>query len=142
MSFISKPALQARFVDALNANEAFAEQTRWFDGSVLLEVGDDRLWLKIYCGRVIDCRTAVPPFGYTFKFSGTEQAWKLLLSGKRRWADLTFPGKRYFDDDPDLKRVGELSVEIATEGNLLEAGRLTEAMFELAYTLKDTAAAR
>ncbi|MGD9603810.1 MAG: hypothetical protein AB7O21_02520 [Gammaproteobacteria bacterium] len=142
MSFIANPTLQTRFVKALNANAAFTEQTRWFDGSVLLEVDADRLWLKIYCGRVIDCQTAVPPFGYTFKFSGPEKAWKSLLSGKRLWADLTFPGKRNFDDDPRLKRVGEMSVDIATEGNLLEAGRMTEAMFELAYTLKAVAGKR
>lgn len=139
MSFLTRPAFQASFVKALNANRDFVEQTRWFDGSVLLEVGDDRLWLKIYCGRVIDHQSAVPPFGYTFKFSGAEAAWKQLLSGKRRWADLTFPGKRDFGDDPGLSRVGELSVAIATEGNLLEAGRMTEAMFQLAYTLKDVA---
>jgi hypothetical protein len=142
MSFISKPVFQARFVRALNANASFVEQTRWFDGSVLLEVDTDRLWLKIYCGKVIDYQGAVPPFGYTFKFSGNEAAWKQLLNGKRRWADLTYPGKRDFSDDPDLKRVGEISVDIATEGNLLEAGRMTEAMFQLAYTLQATAAKR
>ena len=139
MSFLANPALQRRFLKALNANAEFVTQTQWFDGSVLLEVGDDRLWLKIYRGKVIDHQTSVPPFGYTFKFSGTEAGWKLLLSGKRRWADLTFPGKRYFDDDPKLKRVGEMEVVIATEGNTLEAGRMTEAMFLLAYTLKDAA---
>lgn len=139
MTFIAKPALQQRFVKALNANKKFVEQSRWFDGSVLLEMGSDRLWLKIYNGKVIDHLTAVPPYGYTFKFTGTEASWKLLTSGKRTWADLTFPGKRYFDDDPKLTRVGEMSVEIATEGNLLEAGRLTEAMFQLAYTLQAVA---
>jgi hypothetical protein len=139
MTFIAKPAFQTRLVKALNANAQFNEQARWFDGSVLLEVDDDKLWLKIYCGKVIDHRTAIPPFGYTFKFSGPERAWKELLAGKRRWADLTYPGKRRFEDDPKLARVGEMSVDIATEGNLLEAGRLTEAMFHLAYTLRDCA---
>jgi hypothetical protein len=142
MTFLSKPAFQARFVKALNANGVFVEQTRWFDGSILLEVDDDRLWLKIYRGKVIDSMPGVPPFGYTFKFRGSTAAWQALISGKRRWADLTFPGKRDFSDDPGLKRVGELSVDIATEGNLIEAGRLSEAMFELAYTLKDIAGKR
>ncbi|MBL6750305.1 MAG: hypothetical protein ISP90_07265 [Nevskia sp.] len=142
MSFIANPAFQARLLKALAANAAFCEQTRWFDGSVLLQVDDDRLWLKIYCGKVIDHQTAVPPFGYTFKFAGSEASWNLLLSGKRLWADLTFPGKRYFEDDPGLERVGESSVEIATEGNLLEAGRMSEAMFLLAYAIKDCAAKR
>ena len=51
MTFIAAPALQQRLVKALNANAVFVEQTRWFDGSVLLEVDADRLWLKIYNGK-------------------------------------------------------------------------------------------
>ena len=136
MTFLANEALQTRFVKALNANADFRTQTQLFDGSVLLEVDQDRLWLKIYRGKVIDHETFVPAFGYTFKFSGTEAAWTQLLSGKRRWADLTYPGKRDFSDDPELKRVGEMEVAIRTEGNLLESGRLTEAMFQLAYTLQ------
>jgi hypothetical protein len=141
MSFISDTALQQRFVDALNANEAFTTQASAFDGSVLLQVDDDKLWLKIYKGRVIDHEPAPSAFGYTFKFCGSAAAWQLLLDGKRRWADLTFPGTRYFTDDPKLATVGQPHVEIATEGNLLEAARLTEAMFLLAYTLRDAAQA-
>lgn len=140
MTFLADAALQKSFVEALNNNQAFATQAQVFDGSVLLEVDNDRLWLKIYKGRVIDHDTNVPAFGYTFKFSGPEAHWRYLLDGSKRWADLTFPGKRYFVDDPSLSRLGELSVDIATEGNLLEAGRMTEAMFELAYTLRDVAA--
>ena len=94
---------------------------------------------KFIKGAVIDSAAEVPVFGYTFKFSGPEAHWQYLIDGTKLWADLTYPGKRYFDDDPNLHRVGELSVDIATEGNLLEAGRLTEAMFELAYTLRDVA---
>ncbi|MGR9092671.1 MAG: hypothetical protein ACU85U_19040 [Gammaproteobacteria bacterium] len=139
MSFIADTALQQRFVEGLNANEAFNTQAFAFDGSVLLEVNTDRLWLKIYKGRVIDHEPAASAFGYTFKFSGSAAAWQLLLDGKRRWADLTFPGTRYFADDPNLATVGQAHVEIATEGNLLEAARLTEAMFLLAYTLRDAA---
>ena len=140
MSFLSDSALQQRLVDALNANVAFQTQAQAFDGAVQLEVDDDFLWLKIYKGRVIDHQAAPSVFGYTFKLRGPESAWRDLLSGKRLWADLTFPGKRDFSDDPRLARVGEMSVAIATEGNLLEAGRLTEAMFELAYTLLKVAA--
>ena len=84
----------------------------------------------------------MPPFGYTFNCLPGPKPWKQLLSGKRRWADLTYPGKRDFSDDPDLKRVGELEVSIRTEGNLLEAGRMTEAMFQLAYTLQAAAKQR
>ena len=139
MSFLANPALQRKLVDALNANTAFATQAQAFDGAVQLEVDNDCLWLKIYKGRVIDHQAQPSVFGYTFKLRGTARAWGLLLSGERLWADLTFPGKRDFSDDPTLSRVGEMSVEIATEGNLIEAGRLTEAMFELAYTLRSVA---
>ena len=137
MSFLADRAFQERFVSALNAHPVFNEQAQWFDGSVLLEVGTDLLWLKVYKGKVIDHQTAVPPFGYTFKFSGSEASWKLLTSGQRLWADLTFPGTRYFDDDPELSTAGTPHVEIRTEGNLFEAGRLTEAMFQMAYVLRD-----
>jgi len=137
MSFIANSALQQKFVDALNANGDFTTQALAFDGSILLEVDNDRLWLKIYKGRVIDHEPAASAFGYTFKLSGSEASWQLLLTGERRWADLTFPGTRYFDHDPELSTVGEPHVEIATEGNLLEAARLTEATFLLAYTLRD-----
>jgi hypothetical protein len=137
MSFLSDRAFQERFVSALNGHAPFNEQAQWFDGSVLLEAGADTLWLKIYKGKVIDHQTATPAFGYTFKFSGSEASWNLLTSGQRMWSDLTFPGKRYFDDDPSLSSAGTLPVEIRTEGNLLEAGRLAEAMFQMAYVLRD-----
>ncbi len=140
MSFLADAALQQKFVDALNANEAFATQAAVFDGAIQLEVDQDCLWLKVYKGRVIDHQATPSPFGYTFKLAGPEAAWRMLLSGERLWADLTYPGKRYFDDDPGLQRVGEMSAPISIEGNLLEAGRLTEATFEIAYTLKNAAA--
>jgi hypothetical protein len=95
------------------------------------------LWLKIDKGKVIDHQPAIPPSGYTFKFYVSEAPWKLLTSGQRLWSDLTYPGKRYFDDDPTLSAAGTPQVEISTEGNLLEAGRLTEAMFQMAYVLRD-----
>lgn len=140
MSFLADTNFQRRFVAALNANAAFALQAQVFDGAIQLEVDSDILWLKIYKGQVIDHQTQVSPFGYTFKLCGAESAWRLLLNGTRLWADLTFPGKRDFADDPGLTRVGEMSSLIHIEGNLLEAGRLTEATFELAYTMRDAAA--
>ena len=140
MSFLADPALQQKFVAALNANEAFVTQATVFDGAIQIEVDGDCLWLKIYKGKVIDHQAAPSMFGYTFKLAGPERAWRMLLSGERMWADLTFPGKRHFEDDPGLTRLGEMTSEIHIEGNLVEAGRLTEATFELAYTLKRVAA--
>ena len=94
------------------------------------------LWLKIYKGSVIDFATEPSVFGYTFKIVGSEKSWTYLFTGERRWADLTYPGKRDFSDDPELSRLGEMTSEISIQGNLLEAGRLTEAVFELAYTMR------
>ena len=59
MSFLADRAFQDRFASALNAHPVFSEQAQWFDGSVLLEVGTDLLWLKIYKGKVIDHQPSV-----------------------------------------------------------------------------------
>ncbi len=75
MSFLSDRAFQERFISALNGHAEFNEQAQWFDGSVLLEAGADTLWLKIYKGKIIDHQAAAPPYGYTFKYSGSEAAW-------------------------------------------------------------------
>ena len=139
MSFLAETTFQQRFIDALNGNEDFQTQAQAFDGSILIQVDADQLWLKIYKGRVIDHEQFAPVFGYTFKLSGTQASWRLLIDGKRRWADLTVAGKRHFDDDPTLKTLDPDYLEISTEGNLLEAARLTEATYLLAYTLRDTA---
>ncbi|MGH8012245.1 MAG: hypothetical protein ACREQ4_07095 [Candidatus Binataceae bacterium] len=139
MSFFSDAAFQRRLVDRLNASREFNQQAQWFDGSVLLEAGADQLWLKIYKGRIIDHQASVPPFGYTFKISGPERSWRLLIDGERLWADLITPGKRHFDDDPTLSGAGPVPPELRTEGNLLEAGRLTEAIYQLAYILRESA---
>lgn len=140
MTFLADSALQQQFVDALNNNTAFNTQAAVFDGSIQLEVDEDCLWLKIYKGKVIDHQDSPSPFGFTYKLAGPAAAWQLLLSGERLWADLTFPGTRHFANDPKLESLGEMTSDIAIEGNLLEAGRLTEATFELAYTLKSVAA--
>ena len=136
MSIFADTATCKQFIQELNENSEFSMQTRAFDGSIQLEIGDSLLWLKIYKGSVIDFATEPSVFGYTFKITGVEKSWAYLFSGERRWADWTFPGKRDCSDDPELSRLGEMTSEISIQGNLLEAGRLTEAVFELAYTLR------
>ena len=136
MSIFADTATCKKFIRELNENPEFSIQTEAFDGSIQLEIGGSLLWLKIYKGSVIDFTTEPSVFGYTFKIIGSEKSWEYLFSGERRWADLTFPGKRDFSDDPELSRLGEMTSEISIQGNLLEAGRLTEAVFELAYTMR------
>jgi putative sterol carrier protein len=136
MPIFADTAMCEKIIQELNKNSQFSAQTEAFDGSIQLEIGDCMLWLKIYKGAVIDFAAEPSIFGYTFKITGSEKSWEYLFTGARRWADLTFPGKRDFSDDPELSRLGEMSSEISIQGNLLEAGRLTEAVFELAYTVR------
>ena len=65
------PEFQQSLRDALNADEEFALESRWFDGSIVLESGADRCWLKIYRGQIIDHLEFIPPFGYSFKLAVT-----------------------------------------------------------------------
>lgn len=127
----------ARFRDqlqkGLSRHEGFALETRWFDGSILLEADESRCWLKVYRGRIVEVLDSVPPFGFTFKLRGSRQAWEELVSGERRFADLIMPGQRRFENDPSLATAnGAAPARIAIEGNLLEAMRIYEALFHLA----------
>ena len=85
---------QQRLRDALNADEEFALESRWFDGSILLESGAERCWLKIYRGQVIDHLEFIPPFGYTFKLTASPEAWRMLAEGERTFTDLATPPAR------------------------------------------------
>ncbi|HEU0031152.1 MAG TPA: hypothetical protein VFQ53_11005 [Kofleriaceae bacterium] len=55
------------------------EAATWFDGAVLLELGESVAWLKIYAGRVIDVRDSAAVFGYTFALRGPAAVWQVLL---------------------------------------------------------------
>ena len=98
MSFLADRAFQDRFAWHLTRIRSSANRRSGLINRAA-EVGTDLLWLKIYKGKVIDHQPSVPPFGYTFKFSGSEASWKLLTSGQRLWSDLTYPGKRCFEDN-------------------------------------------
>ncbi len=133
-------SLGDRLRDALNSDPLFADAARWFDGSILLQAGGSQRWLKIYKGEVIDHMPFTPPLGYTFKIAGPAEAWQALLNGTRTFADLKTPGRRYFEDDPDLTTLGEMVSELSVEGNGIEANRLTEAQYLIAEHLIDIAA--
>lgn len=132
---LENEALGDRLADALNADKQFADAARWFDGSVLLESDATQLWLKIYNGRVIDTMPFTPPLGYTFKISGPAEAWQMLATGERTFADLKTPGRRYFADDPNLSTLGEMVSELSVEGNGIEANRMTEVQYLIAEHL-------
>lgn len=122
-----------RLRDALGQHEGFALETRWFDGSIVIEADESRCWLKVYRGRIIDTLDSVPPFGFTFKLRGSQRAWQDLISGARRLTDLLMPGRRNFENDPSLASAdGSAPARIAVEGNLFEATRIHEALYHLA----------
>jgi len=142
------PVFQERLRDALNADEEFALESRWFDGSILLEAGAERCWLKVYRGQVIDHLEFVPAFGYTFKLAGTPEAWRMLVEGERTFTDLATPGSRHCDtlEEVDAGGGGYRPPELAIEGNGFEAGRLHLAILRLGpvlagVTATETAAA-
>lgn len=133
----SDPRFQERLREALNADEEFALESRWFDGSILLEAGAERVWLKVYRGQVIDHLEFVPAFGYTFKLTGSEEAWRMLAEGERTFTDLATPGSRHCDTVEEIEAGGGgyRPPELAIEGNGLEAGRMHLAILRLATVL-------
>lgn len=138
----SDPALQERLCAALSADEEFAQEARWFDGSILLEAGAERCWLKVYRGAAIDHLEFVPVFGYTFKVTGSAAAWDLLLRGKRTFTDLATPGSRHCAtlEEFAVPGAGYRPPELAIEGNGIEAGRMHLALLRLTAVLAGVAA--
>jgi hypothetical protein len=108
--------------DALNADPDFQRATEWFDGSLLLRLGDLTVWMKWYRGRVIDMHEGPDPLGYTFSLSAPAEVWRgvidLPATSYRPWARLFQFG------------------EIATDGNIIEATRVLEAQFILAAHIR------
>lgn len=133
MNALGSPGFRERLCKALDENQEFARETRWFDGSILLESGDAQCWLKVYRGRVIESFDHVPPLGYTFKIAGAPERWADLVEGRRLFADLSMPGWRDFRGDPKLERANAAApAALRIEGNLMEAARIREALYHLA----------
>jgi hypothetical protein len=137
---IQDPEFGERFLEALAADPEFEAEARWFDGSILIGVGDQQLWLKIYRGKVIDTLEFVPVFGYTFKLSGSEAAWEMLGSGERTFTDLVSAGSRYLETMEEIEAAGGgyRPPELAIEGNGVEAGRMHIATMHLARAFAQT----
>jgi hypothetical protein len=114
-----------RVRDAVNADPDFRRATEWFDGSVLLRVGDLMVWMKWYRGQIIDMHEGPSPFGYTFAQSAPLEVWQQIVDLPRDcyrpWAKLLHYG------------------DIALEGNIIEATRVLEARFILVSHIHDLA---
>jgi hypothetical protein len=103
----------------LNSSADFTSGSHWFDGAVLLEIGDEIVWLKIYGGQVIDVQKQPSPLGFTFSLKAREEAWRAFLRADRNEI-LSFTGSR----------------RIVVEGNQLEFMRLTKMIVALAEGLR------
>lgn len=101
--------------EATNVDPAFRRATEWFDGSVLLRLGEEQIWMKWYRGQIIDLQQGPSPLGYTFSLEAPlsvwEEIWTLPRQSYRPWAQLIHYGR------------------IATAGSLIEANRVTEAVY-------------
>jgi hypothetical protein len=106
----------------------FREGTEYFDGSVLLEIGDFTVWMKWYRGRIIDMHEGPDILGHTFALRAPLEIWRgvweLPRTSYRPWARLFNYG------------------EIATEGNALEATRVMEATFVLISSMENEGRSR
>jgi hypothetical protein len=111
-------ALQAQ----LNADEAFATASRWSDVKVLLSLGDQRFWLKLYGGKIIDAMVYFPmanPLGWDYMIAAPLPVWQALRSGTRALGHLLDTG------------------EIMVDGDLLQANRLYESTHLMLSALRD-----
>lgn len=104
-----------RVRDAVNADPDFATGTEFFDGSVLLKIGDFSVWMKWYRGQIIDIHEGPDLLGFTFALVAPLETWRdiwdLPRASYRPWGKLFNFG------------------EIATEGDALAATRVLEATF-------------
>ena len=111
--------------EELNRSPRFATVTKWSDVKVLLGIGSQRYWLKLYGGKVIDTMEYLPltnPLGWDYMIVGELDAWEALRAsgpGSNAGAALLNQGR------------------IAVDGNMLEANRMFESTLLLLDAIRD-----
>ncbi|SFO42097.1 hypothetical protein SAMN05216207_105510 [Pseudonocardia ammonioxydans] len=129
MSRFEDESFLTTWIEAVNADPAFTEATRWFDGSILLDDDGAQAWLKVYDGAVIDRKPFMPPFGYTFKISAPRWAWNELPTGTK-FTDLLLGGKRRYSGPEDLTGTPNLVPgAFVIEGDTMSAYRIIQAIY-------------
>ena len=104
----------------LERNADFVSSSKFFDGAMQLEMGRDRVWFKVFMGRVIFITEQPPPFGYTFALKGSADGWRFALAGpKNRFREALFAGR------------------LIVEGNTLEFSRVGKAVHGLTEVLRE-----
>lgn len=105
-----------------NEDEQFERATEWSDVNLVIEVGEERYWLKLYGGEIIDAMEYVPmanALGYDVIVSGEQAAWEPVIAG----------------EDTFWKAYSQGT--IAIDGNLLQANRMHEALVRMAELMAD-----
>ena len=106
-----------------NEDEQFNRAAEWSDVNVVLEVGEEKYWLKLYGGEIIETMEYEPmsnPLGYDIKLSGSVDAWTAVNDAQMPFWEAYSTGK------------------IAIEGNLLEANRMHEALVRMTELMGET----
>ena len=110
MKFPSLEFVQA-LQERMNGDATFHTASRWSDVKVLLRFGDQRYWLKLYGGKIIDVMDYFPmanPLGWDYMISAPLEIWCALRDGSRALGHLLDTG------------------DIMVDGDLLQANRLYE----------------
>lgn len=106
-----------------NEDDDFNEAAEWSDVNLVIEVGEERYWLKLYGGEIIDTMKYEPmsnALGYDILVSGSKEAWEPIVAGED-----TF-WKSYSNG------------EILIDGDLLEANRMHEAIVRMTELMAET----
>jgi len=121
MKFPSLEFVQA-LQERMNGDATFHTASRWSDVKVLLCFGDQRYWLKLYGGKIIDVMDYFPmanPLGWDYMISAPLEIWRALRDGSRALGHLLDTG------------------DIMVDGDLLQANRLYESTHLLLSTVGD-----
>jgi len=111
-------ALQER----MNGDAAFDVASRWSDVKVLLCFGNQRYWLKLYGGKILDVMDYFPmanPLGWDYMISAPMEIWYALRDGSGALGHLLDKG------------------DIMIDGNLLQANRLYESTHLMLSNIRD-----
>lgn len=108
----------AKFSERLEGNDHFVSSTKFFDGSIQLNIGKEKIWIKAFMGRVILVTQDPPPFGFTFAIEGPTAEWAWALKGpKNRLREALMTGR------------------LSIQGNRIEFSRIGKAVHGLSEVL-------
>ena len=121
MNFPSLAFVQA-LQEQLNDNDKFSVASRWSDVKVLLQFGEERYWLKLYGGKIIDSMVYFPmanPLGWDYMISASLDNWQSLRDNSRALGHLLDSG------------------DISVDGNLVQANRMYESTHLMLSAIRD-----